>query len=279
MSAMRLLCLPLISVLVAFAPARSAIAESAIGDLIDAVLAGSHRQSGNAERDKYRHPRETLEFFGLEADDTVVELAPGAGWYTEVLAPVLRKSGRLFVVDVLVAGREMPERYVQRKRDLLARIESNPDVYGTVVPVDFTLPGTVDMVKPGSADLVVTFRNVHNWTQAKIDGEVFKAAFRALKPGGVLGVVDHRAKEGASVEEIVKSGYIPESYVVELAKSAGFELDARSEVNANPKDAKDYAEGVWTLPPSLVLGDVDRDKYLAIGESDRMTLRFRKPAS
>jgi predicted methyltransferase len=198
----------------------------------------------------------------------VVELWPGRGWYTEVLAPLLRERGKL--VAAAPTGN-----YLQPYKDFLT---SRPDLYDRVQLVEVTPPQTLSLGPDNSADVVLTFRNLHGWVGNGYAAEVHAAIFRVLKPGGVYGVVDHRAPPGTTPEQTKKSGYVPEDVAIQLATAAGFLLDARSEINTNPKDTKDYPEGVWTLPPSLRLGDVDRDKYAAIGESDRFTLRFRKPA-
>ncbi|HVF35648.1 MAG TPA: methyltransferase [Candidatus Saccharimonadia bacterium] len=244
---------------------------------LDRVLGGDHRSEANRARDVYRHPKETLAFFGLKPGDRVVEISPGAGWYTEVLAPLMRGNGKLVaaIPDDTIEG-QPKYRYdvINRFKTLLW---SRPDVYDQVEVELFTPPTESSLGAPGSADVVLTFRNVHNWIGDKSAPAVFKAAFDVLKPGGVLGVTEHRAAAGKSAEESFKSGYLSEESVIKLATDAGFTLAAKSEVNANPKDTKDYAEGVWTLPPTLKLGDADREKYLAIGESDRMTLKFVKP--
>jgi predicted methyltransferase len=245
------------------------------------VAQGAQRSAENKARDQYRHPKETLEFFGLKAGQTVLEITPGGGWYTEILGPLMKGQGKLTaaIVDPSSLEKESTRDYYKNNnkkyRDKLAADAAS---YDQVEVMEFNLnepkfgPG-------GTYDLVMTFRNVHNWVSSKADAAMFKGFYAALKPGGVLGVEEHRAKQGATMEETFKSGYLPEDYVIKLATDAGFKLDKKSEVNANPKDTKDYAEGVWTLPPSLTLKDKDRDKYLAIGESDRMTLRFVKPAS
>ena len=252
---------------------------SAEGDAgaIDRALAGAHRAEANRARDIYRHPRETLQFFGLKPGMTVVEIWPGGGWYTEVLAPVLRGNGVLYAAHFHVD--EKSPKYMGPSRDgFLKKLAAHPAVYDQVRVTAFNAPQNVAIAPAGTADLVLTFRNVHNWTAAKNDEASFRAFFTALKPGGVLGVVEHRAKEGAALEEMIKSGYMTEAYVIALAEKAGFRLAGRSEVNANPKDTKDHPRGVWTLPPTWRLGDQDRAKYAAIGESDRMTLKFVKPA-
>jgi len=248
---------------------------------IDAALAGSHRSDANKARDRYRHPKETLAFFGFRPEMTVVEIWPGGGWYTEVLAPVLRERGTLYVAQY---GSKPPFPYQQREMDTLAaKMRANPDLYRAVTPTALNLlTNELAIAPPGSADLVLTFRNVHNWFEEGYGPPnaaelAFKAMFTALKPGGMLGVVDHRWPDPATEDPRAKSGYVSERRVIALAEAAGFELAGRSDVNRNPLDTHDYPEGVWTLPPDLALGERDRDKYLAIGESDRFTLKFVKP--
>lgn len=239
------------------------------GSPMDAALAAPNRTPANAARDKYRNPKETLSFFGVEPGGTIVELWPGGGWYTEILAPYLAAAGALYVVPP--AGR-----YDERIR---AKLAGEP-VYGKVQVATFTA-GQPTSIPAGSADVVLTFRNVHSWLDGDepIADEVFAEAFRMLKPGGTLGVVEHRLPETAAAGREKSSGYVKVSTVRRLAEAAGFRFAGSSEINANPKDTSDHPEGVWTLPPSLRLGDKDREKYLAIGESDRMTLRFVKPRS
>jgi predicted methyltransferase len=233
---------------------------------MDKALAGAHRSEANKARDQYRHPKETLAFFGVKSDSTVVEIAPGGGWYTEVLAPYLRDKGKYFVAGSM--------RGLKTTTDLWAK---NPAVFDKAGTLVFTLD-KVAFRPEGGADVVLTFRNVHNWLKDDFQDKMFKAAFDALKPGGVFGVVEHRAKPGTTVAQSVESGYMDEAWVIARVEAAGFKLDAKSGVNNNPKDTKDYAKGVWTLPPTLTLGETDKAKYQAIGESDRMTLKFVKPA-
>ena len=237
------------------------------------ALAGSWRDPANVARDKYRHPRETLEFFGLKPGMTVVQLWPGAGWYTEVLAPVLRDHGQLIDAAVPPKGDSESDGTVK----YLAKLKANPDVYGKVKVMDFSPPAKLDLGAPESADMVLTFRNLHNWQgRGQLDA-VFQSAFKVLKHGGVFGVEEHRAPAGKTVDQTYQTGYMPVDYVIQEAEKAGFKLAGQSEINANPKDTKDYPRGVWTLPPTYTLGDKDRAKYAAIGESDRMTLKFVKP--
>jgi len=236
---------------------------------IDDALAGSQRSDESRARDVYRHPRETLAFFDVTPGKRVVELWPGRGWYTEVLAPLLHDQGSLRVVSPEGAS-------LQGYRALLA---SRRDVFDRVEVVGVDPKGPLSFGPDGSADVVLTFRNLHNWISGGYADAVHAAVFAVLAPGGVFGVIDHRAPPGSSPEQTARSGYVSEEAEIALAQKAGFVLEARSEINANPRDTKDYPEGVWTLPPVLRLGDRDRDRYLAIGESDRMTLRFRKPAA
>lgn len=244
---------------------------------IDAVLAGDQRSAENRARDVYRHPAETLAFFGLKPDMTVVELWPGGGWYTEILAPYLRDDGKLYAAH-FAANSDIE--YFRKGLDAFkAKLAANPAVYDRVVVTELAPPTGLAIAPPGSADMVLTFRNVHNWLKPEgNEVNVMKAAFAALKPGGVLGIVEHRAAAGTSREQSIESGYMSEAMVIEAARAAGFVLEQSSEINANPRDTHDHPKGVWTLPPRLALGEQDRAKYLEIGESDRMTLRFRKPA-
>jgi predicted methyltransferase len=257
----------------------SAVAAEATSDPLEAAIASPTRTPKYVKRDVYRHPLETLRFFGLRPDQTVVEIWPGQGWYMEILAPYLRDHGKYFAAieasDVAGASKEAQENAAQLRK----KIADDPARYGKVAMTQLHPPQLTEICPPGTADVVLTFRNVHNWLEDGTQQAQFNAFFKALKPGGVLGVVEHRAKPGTSLEESRKSGYMDEDYVKKLAATAGFRFEAESTINNNPKDTKDYPKGVWTLPPTLELGDTDRAKYLAIGESDRMTLKFVKPRS
>ncbi len=242
---------------------------------LDQVLAGSWRSPQNKARDVYRHPKATLQFFGIRPDLTVIEITPGGGWYSEILAPLLRDNGHYIAAVTKPSGDGEASRDLSGLR---AKFAGDAEHYGKAQVMEFD-PKAPVFGAPGSADMVLTFRNVHNWVMADTAPAMFKAFYVALRPGGVLGVVDHRAADNASLDAIKGSGYLPTNYVVKLATDAGFQLEEKSEINANPKDTKDYPKGVWTLPPTLTLGDQDKAKYLAIGESDRMTLRFVKPAA
>jgi predicted methyltransferase len=236
-------------------------------------IAAPHRSERNVARDPYRHPARTLAFFGVREDSVVVEILPGsAGYYMEILAPWLREKGRYIAAnrDELAVSP-----YKEDHQKLLARLAAEPALYGKVVVTKFNA-GRHEIAPPGGADFVLTFRNLHNWIErGEIEGAL-RAFHRALKPGGVLGVVDHRGRMDLSQEAQMKSGYVREDYAIALIERAGFRLAGRSEVNANPEDTKDHPAGVWTLPPTYRLKDQDRAKYLAIGESDRFTLKFVK---
>lgn len=242
-----------------------------------AAAEGPHRTAKNRARNEFRHPAKTLAFFEVKPSSKVLELWPGGGWYTEVLAPYLRQCGELHVTNFDPNGPDEYPYTVGKRFD--AKLKSAPAIYEFVQPHLVNPPEIATFVPAESVDVVVTFRNNHGWIRDGYHDKIYAAAFAALKPGGVLGVVQHRGPEGFSPEEAGKTGYVDEAVVIAAAEDAGFVLEEKSEINANPKDTKDYEKGVWTLPPALRLEDTDRAKYEAIGESDRMTLRFRKPAA
>ena len=237
---------------------------------------GEQRSAQNRARDTARHPLQTLAFFEVKPNATVLEIWPAKGWYTEILAPTIKQGGGQYISAgvPLHAGPKWRQNRRQEYHDYLA---SKPEYYDAVRFVEFGPPSFWSLGEDNSVDTVLTFRNVHNWVKGGYDENIFKAMFAVLKPGGVLGVIDHRAKPDTDIETMVKTGYMTEQHVIKLAQQAGFVFDSASEINANPKDTKDYEKGVWTLPPRLRLGDTEREKYVAIGESDRMTLKFRKP--
>jgi predicted methyltransferase len=245
--------------------------------LADAI-AGPQRSDANRARDAYRHPAQTLTFFGLNDRQTVIEIAPGAGWYTEILAPYLHAHGKLYeapYIETDSVSAAPLARMIDRYKQKLAQ---DPADYSGVTVGMLEAGRLTGVGAPGTADMVLTFRNIHNWIK---DGDLdanLKAFYTALKPGGVLGVEEHRAKPGTSLAQTIVTGYVTEDFVIEHARAAGFELAGRSEINSNPRDTKDYPKGVWTLPPTYAEGNTDRARYAAIGESDRMTLRFVKPA-
>ncbi len=237
------------------------------------LLASASRTPANVARDRFRHPLEALEFFGVRPDSTVVEILPGSsGYYLEILAPYLKQRG-LYVA----ANRDAlaPPPYLADHQKLLARLAAEPGLYGKVVVTEFNADLHA-IAPPGSADFVLTFRNLHNWMQRNEVEGALRAFRKALKPGGVLGVVDHRGRSDLPQAAQTKNGYVREDVAIALIEQAGFKLAGKSEINANPKDTKDYPEGVWTLPPTYRLKDQDRAKYAAIGESDRFTLKFVK---
>ena len=242
-----------------------------------AAVAGAWRDPANAARDNYRHPAQTLAFFGLTPTQTVVEITPGGGWYSEILAPYLHDGGKYVaaVVDPAALAEGKAREYPQRNKTALEeKFAAAPAQYGKAAIVGFD-PAAPVFGPENSADTVVTFRNVHNWRGNNQAEGMFKGFFAVLKPGGVLGVVEHRAK--SDVPDGDRSGYISEAQVIALAEAAGFKLASRSDINANPRDTADHPNGVWTLPPGNRHDDADKEKYAAIGESDRMTLKFVKP--
>ncbi len=252
---------------------------------LDEVLAGSQRDAANVARDAYRHPKQVLEFFGVKADSTVVEVWPGGGWYTEILGPYLREAGVYYAAGFVTTSQDGPAYQLKAQTALAGKLAGNA-LYDHVVLTELGSPDRFVMAPPGRVDFVLTFRNVHNWLAGGYADEMFQAFSRTLKPGGVLGVVEHRAKAGTLIEAMKKSGYVTEEYVIGLAQRAGLTLEGESDVNANAKDTTDHPQGVWSLPPNLRVCQPMPDgaqkdaclvQYRAIGESDRMTLKFRKP--
>lgn len=246
----------------------------ATAQALDNILADEHRPEADRARDRFRHPKETLLFFGIRPEMRVLEVWPEPGWYTDVIAPLVRDKGRYYAA---VMEPDPGSSYITGRLDAFRnKLAAAPALYGNATLVTFPSGGT-DAVPPGSVDMVVTFRNIHNWMAKDVAAQAFATMFKALKPGGVLGVVDHRGNPANPQDPRAKSGYVTEDYAIKLIEAQGFKLAATSEVNANPKDTKDYEQGVWTLPPTYRLGDKDREKYAEIGESDRFTLRFEKP--
>ena len=264
------------SVLVLFFSSTTFADNLTFAEQVATGIEGGHRSDANKERDQYRHPSETLAFFGIQDGDTVMEIWPGGGWYTEILAPAMRDHGQLIIAtwDPQVEGQpayryELPEKMEEN-------FANHPEIYDQVTFEYFSPPDSASLGDAESIDAIVTFRNTHGWISAGQAQDIFNEFARVLKPGGILGVVQHRAEEGADPAVSAKQGYVSEATVKEIAANAGFEFVDSSEINANPKDTKDHKKGVWTLPPGYSLGDEDKEKYAAIGESDRMTLRFKK---
>jgi len=256
------------------APPTAPLRDAATAADIERALAGEHRSAENRARDVHRHPLDTLLFFGIKPDMTVVEVWPGAGgWYLEVLAPLLAERGKLYAaLPAAVPGNAFITGNLKTFADKLA---AQPAIYGEVEITTFD-HGSDTIAPPGSADMVVTFRNLHSWMRLGLAQEALAAMHKALKPGGILGVVENRGDPTKPQDPRATNGYVNEEYAIELITAAGFELAGRSEINANPKDTRDHLQGVWTLPPDYRLGKRDRAKYEAIGESDRFTLKFRK---
>lgn len=243
---------------------------------VEAATEGDHRSDKNKARNQYRHPVATMDFFGLKPNMSILEIGPGGGWYTEILAPVMRDTG-LYVAgsyDVSIEG-QAKYRYRQHQA-LIDNIANQADIYGQVKVASYSPPESRELWEPESVDMVLTFRSSHGWLRDGLLDDVYSDFYKVIKPGGILGVVQHRAPEGGNAVAWAKKGYVPESRVIQAAVKAGFILDGKSEINANSKDLKDHDEGVWRLPPTLSLGEENREKYMAIGESDRMTLRFKK---
>jgi len=264
---MRNRCVFLLASLFVALLAAPALAQDGLAKL----LAAPHRSERNVARDPYRHPAGTLEFFGVREDSVVVEILPGSGgYYMELLAPWLQAKGRYVAAnrDELAVSP-----YKEDHQKLLERLMAEPALYGKVVVTKFNADRH-EIAPPGSADFVLTFRNLHNWIERGEVEAALRAFHKALKPGGVLGVVDHRGRTDLSQEAQMKSGYVREDYAIAVIEKAGFRLAGRSEVNANPKDTKDYPVGVWALPPTYRMKDQDRARFAAIGESDRFTLKF-----
>ena len=243
-------------------------------DHLKAVIAGDHRAADEKARDQYRHPYESLRFVGIRHDMKVVEIYPGGGWYTQILAPYLKDKGKLIVALYDRNPKTQKEWMVGYNKKFTDRFTGKPDLYGNMEVVDMVPPSRVDLAPAGSVDMILDFRNAHNWIES--GGEQVAAGwFKVLKKGGVLGIIEHRRNEDQKSDP--ESGYIHQKRIVDLMVKNGFKLEASSEINSNPKDTSDHPEGVWTLPPGLALGEEKKAEYLAIGESDRMTLKFVKP--
>lgn len=239
------------------------------------AINGTHRSEQHKNRDQYRHPQETLTFFEVEPNMAVVEIWPGGkGWYTEILAPLLKDEGILYAAHYSSTS-DVPY-FIKNLKSFVGKINAQPEIYGQIIMSTLQPPKFMTIAPKNTIDRVLTFRNVHNWMKSNQADIIFKAMFDALKVGGILGVVEHRSPMGTEQDPKALSGYVTENYVIALAEKAGFKLVAKSEVNANPRDSVSHLRGVWTLPPSLRLKDQDRQKYLDIGESDRMTLKFVK---
>ena len=255
---------------------------------LESAVAGEHRGPERHARDVYRHPVEVLRFFGLQPDSTVVEIWPSDGWWTEILGPALRDEGAYFAAGFSMTADRTPAWRRAAQKRFAEKLEARPDLYDAVVMTELSVPERTTIAPPASVDLVLTFRNVHNWINGDYAPVMFQVIARALRPGGVLGLVTHRAPPGRTAEDTKRDGYVAKALVVEMAAAAGLTLEASSDINANPRDTHDHPAGVWTLPPSFAhcrnMQDAQERSacelhYRAIGESDRMTLRFRKQAT
>jgi predicted methyltransferase len=241
---------------------------------LQAVVNGEQRTPEQKARDKYRHPVDTLAFFGIQPNMTVVELWPFGGWYTSILAPYVKGSGKFYAAAMDPASTSKGD--MKYNADLKKMLDAHPDLYSEV-QWSVLAKDKYQIAPDGTADMVLTFRNIHNWAWAGIEKDVFAAAFRALKPGGILGVEEHRSNDPNFEPKEMGKAYVGEDYAIKLIESVGFKLVGKSDINRNPKDTKDYPKGVWTLPPNYAEGETDKAKYTAIGESDRFTLKFIKP--
>lgn len=269
--------------LASMACSQHGLAKSGDSPLHKAV-ASAHRDPAYRLRDQYRHPEKALTFFGLKPGMTIVEIWPGTGWWTEILGPYTHESGVYFAAGFSMTAKRDPDWRKQMHVEFTNKLADSPEHYGHIVVTEFSIPERTTIAPANSADRVLTFRNVHNWMKGGYADVVFAVMYRVLKPGGVLGLVEHRAKPGTSVDDMIESGYVTERHVIKLAEQAGFRLAAKSEINANPKDTANHPAGVWTLPPTLRFCKSQSEheqaacykKYREIGESDRMTLRFIK---
>jgi len=251
------------------------IVNAAENTLLQQAIDGNNRSEQHKSRDQYRHPLATLAFFEVEPTMTVVEIWPGGkAWYTEILAPYLKQKGRLYAAH-FSANSEIPY-FTKNLKKFNDKTKAQPEVYSNIIVTTLQPPQFLEIAPRGTVDRVLTFRNIHNWMKNDQAEIVFKAMYDALKTGGMLGIVEHRALADSKQDPKALSGYVTEKHVISLAEKAGFTLLAKSEINANSKDTTTHPKGVWTLPPSLRLKDQDKEKYLAIGESDRMTLKFIK---
>jgi len=241
------------------------------GNILKGIIAGDHRSAANKARDKYRNPAKTLHFFGLMPEMTLVEIWPGGGgWYQEILAPYMHAKGTYYSAGFDLSAMEG---YAFKSNNALAaRLGSDASLYGKVIVTELVPPAKVEIAPAGSVDMVVSFRNYHNWQMRGVEKDVLKAVYTALKPGGIFGLTDHRSDTSDG-----KDGYIKPADLLAAAAEAGFVLVAQSEINANPKDTHTHEKGVWTLPPRLSGNAADHDKMRAIGESDRLTMKFMKP--
>jgi len=257
------------------------VATTPIASLEQAVSNNPLRSAANMARDQYRNPLPTLQFFDVTPQATVVEISPGGGWYTEILAPYLKQSGELTIANFRQNDGTLEDDrkifWAKLAARLDADIRKNPQHFGPVKSIQFDPPAMMQLGQVNYYDMVLSFRNSHVWNEAGYLLDVYRALFDALKPGGTLGLVEHRSNRLSEISSRAGEGYLDEYYVISVAQQAGFVLVERSEINANPRDTKDYPKGVYALPPTLAMGEKDRARYLAIGESDRMTLRFMKP--
>ncbi len=244
---------------------------------LKSAIEGDHRSEDQKARNSYRHPYETLTFFGIKSNMTVVEIWPGGGWYTTILGAYLKDKGKFYAAGYSLEPTGQYKDYVEKANAKFKKaFVDQPETYGTVHVTELSPPDRVTLAPEGSADMVLTFRNLHNWLPNGSEKDILAAVHKALKPGGVFGVVDHRADMNKEQDPKAGNGRVREDFAIKMIEDAGFKLVGKSDINNNPKDKKSYEKGVWTLPPTLALGDQDKDQYQAVGESDRFTLKFVK---
>lgn len=275
----KIITLPLMLVLSIGWLSAGAYADADNIALIERTANDPYRSESHRQRNRYRHPAQTLDFFGITAQMKVIELWPLKGWYTEILGPLLKARGQLTIANFRHQDQTDDKKsnyYAKLGRKLILRLRSESAFFGPVKEVLFDPQRGDPLGMPESQDMVVTFRNIHNWDSKGNFKKVMAAAFAVLKPGGILGIVEHRADQVSDISSSAVEGYSDENYVISVVESVGFSFAGRSGINANAKDRKNHPKGVYALPPTLAMGDVDREKYLSIGESDRMTLKFIK---
>ena len=258
----------------------STIDSQSNADVIAPILSSDHRRDENKARDAFRHPQKIISFYDIKPTDTVLEVWPGNGWYSEILGPYLKENGQLVAATFGIHNENSKDKRLAFWTKIAVEYRekmSDEELYGEVIFTEFEPPERLDVAEVDSIDKALIIRSLHIWDEVGQMQQGLQSVFKALKPGGVLGVVQHRSTQISDFASSAPEGYLVENYVIQAAENAGFELVASSDINSNPNDTKDYPKGVYTLPPTLAMGALDQDKYIAIGESDRMTLKFVKP--
>lgn len=249
------------------------------GKNIEEILNGDHRSVEHKARDNFRHPADVIKFFNIKPSSTVLEVWPGNGWYSEILAPYLKDNGQLVAATFGLNNQNSDDKRLAFWSKIALEYRekmSDQALYGTVLFTEFEPPEQIDIAEVDSIDIAIIVRTLHIWDEVGQMQQGLESVHKALKPGGILGVIQHRSTQFSDFSSSAPEGYLAENYVIKAAENAGFKLVETSEINSNDADTKDYPKGVYTLPPTLAMGALDQDKYLAIGESDRMTLKFVK---